>query len=256
MIISHQHKYVFIEVPHTGSTAISKELREHYDGELILDKHSNYSEFLSTANKEEKKYFVFATVRNPLDYIATLFYKFKTNHNGMYKDPSQFQRNGGWLSDDHLVKFDFVQKNPDFNLFFQHFYNSIYNNWVLLGHKRFDFILRFENLQNDFKTVLELMGIKPIRDLPVVNKTDRKADYLEGYTPDSQAHAVKYFGPFMNKWGYRIPENWDFNTIPLTSRIRYNSSEHMINFLSSYISLSPKNPFLQKCNKLYKTLSR
>ncbi len=32
MIIRHRYKYVFVELPHTGSTAISEELRELYDG--------------------------------------------------------------------------------------------------------------------------------------------------------------------------------------------------------------------------------
>lgn len=42
VIISHEHKYVFAELPHTGSTAVSRELRENYAGEKILGKHSTY----------------------------------------------------------------------------------------------------------------------------------------------------------------------------------------------------------------------
>ena len=41
MVISHKHRYVFVEIPHTGSHAISKELCEFYDGQIIHRKHAN-----------------------------------------------------------------------------------------------------------------------------------------------------------------------------------------------------------------------
>lgn len=36
MIISHEHKYLFIEIPLTASWAVRKELCEFYGGEAIL----------------------------------------------------------------------------------------------------------------------------------------------------------------------------------------------------------------------------
>jgi hypothetical protein len=32
MIISHQHRYVFVEMPRTGSRAVANELEAYYDG--------------------------------------------------------------------------------------------------------------------------------------------------------------------------------------------------------------------------------
>ena len=55
MIISHKYKYLFIETPHTGSTAISNELQENYDGQRILHKHAYYFEFARQASEEERK---------------------------------------------------------------------------------------------------------------------------------------------------------------------------------------------------------
>ena len=84
MIISHTHKYLFIELPMTGSTAISKELREQYDGVSILQKHSTYLDFLRVANEAEKQYFVFAGIRHPLDQVVSHYFKFKTGHDGQF----------------------------------------------------------------------------------------------------------------------------------------------------------------------------
>ena len=54
MIISHAHRYVFVEVPRTGSRAVATELREHYDGHEILRTHATYSDFLRQATDDER----------------------------------------------------------------------------------------------------------------------------------------------------------------------------------------------------------
>jgi len=48
MIVSHRHRYLFIEIPLTGSWAIHRELREHYGGSPILHKHASYPEYRRT----------------------------------------------------------------------------------------------------------------------------------------------------------------------------------------------------------------
>ena len=70
MIISDTYKYIFLETPRTGSTALSKELREKYGGYEIIHKHANYHEFLKQATPEQKEYYVFMGVRNPLDEVV------------------------------------------------------------------------------------------------------------------------------------------------------------------------------------------
>ncbi len=67
MIISHKYKHLFIELPLTASTAVSKELGENYGGSWILYKHAAYQDFLRQATAEEKEPFVFSSSHNPLD---------------------------------------------------------------------------------------------------------------------------------------------------------------------------------------------
>jgi hypothetical protein len=50
-------------------------LCELYDGEKILSKHSRYHEFLKIASEEEKKYFVFSGIRNPMDMVCERIFK-------------------------------------------------------------------------------------------------------------------------------------------------------------------------------------
>ena len=54
MIISHKYKFLFIGLPFSASSAISKELHLQYEGEPFLRKHSLYHEFKKVATKEEQ----------------------------------------------------------------------------------------------------------------------------------------------------------------------------------------------------------
>ena len=72
MIISHKYKFLFIGLPFSASSAISKELYTKYEGEPYLRKHSLYHEFIKIATIVEKKYFVFAVLRNPMEIVVTV----------------------------------------------------------------------------------------------------------------------------------------------------------------------------------------
>jgi len=248
MIISHKYKYLFIEIPHTASTAIGAELCEHYSGESILHKHANYSEFKHQASAEEKKYFTFGAVRNPLDSVITEYTKFKTNHRGVYTQPDVWERNGGWVSDDHLDRYNFIAKNDaTFTTFFEHFYKSLYNNWFLVGHTEVDFVMRFECIVEDFEIALGKIGIEPVRSLPVINASKRSRDYAEYWTPAAYVHAAHIFGPFMRKWGYEFPSDWPPTTVRWLDRLHFKALDIPVNIAARFFTLSPHtNPAVQK----------
>ncbi|MDY6876423.1 MAG: sulfotransferase family 2 domain-containing protein [Chloroflexota bacterium] len=223
MIVSHKHKYLFVELPHTGSTAISKELRENYDGVPILRKHAYYHEFLRVAKSEEKTYFVFAGMRNPLDEAISVYFKYKNNHKQNYTNPERLRKNGGHVTDDDLRKFNFIKNNnADFPTFFARFYRLPYNNLSILSHKRFDFIIRFENLQDDFAQALTLIGITQKRPLPMINRTaGKKKEFSAYYTPEIYEQARRVFGPFMRRWDYAFPPEWGDRPVPRSSQMQY-----------------------------------
>ena len=223
MVISDKYKYLFIEMYNTGSTSISNELCEFYDGRRILRKHSRYHEFLKTATEEQKKYFVFSGIRNPMDTVITVYSKFANNHKGKYTDPQQWRKNGGYVKDKRLQLFsDIKNAQLTFQEYFLKYYKVPYDRWSRLDHEKFNYIIRYENIQNDFRAVLQKLNIEPVRDLPTLNKTEGKQDYTNYYTPEIQKRAVFVFGPFMDKWGYSFPDDWHVKKTPLSSTILFS----------------------------------
>ena len=100
MVISHKHRYLFVEVPQTGSWAMHHELINYYDGEPILHKHATYLEFKRKYPVSEKKYTVFAVSRNPLDIYVSSFFKLKKDHKAAYSNSTNS------ISAGHIDYFD------------------------------------------------------------------------------------------------------------------------------------------------------
>ena len=209
MVISHKHRYLFVELPRTACTAITQELIACYDGEKILTKHSTYERFLRKASDAEKGYFVFSGIRNPLDRVVSAYLKLKKDHRQLHTRLKQKKRYS--LRNYYLLKqFEFVQQpNVTFADFFQKYYRFPYDDWSSLSHQNLDYIIRFENLQSDFSTVLNSLSISQKRPIPMLNKTEGKEQtFWDFYTPEIIPRAKRIFGPFMEKWDYSFPESW------------------------------------------------
>ncbi len=216
MIISDEHKYVFVELPWTASTAISKELREHYGGRRVLRKHSSYREFLKYASPEQKKYFVFSGVRNPLDELVSVYVKYVTDHRANYTN------NKNWVTRRKKRRYEWVQENtPSFAQFFLRFYHLPLENWSSLDHHHFDYVYRLENLQEDFAEILRRIGLQPMRSLPVVHRTEGKAAGQSYYKPETYKRARFVCGPLMERWGYEFPPEWHAGRAAWQSRLPY-----------------------------------
>ena len=246
MIISDDHRYVYVELPRTGSTAVAKELIAQYGGRRILKKHSTYLDFVDVAEEGQLGYFVFSSIRNPLDDAVSRFYKMKTDHHGRFSDPvrrkyrvgnrgaSQVRETGldakGRAPKSRTMferlenrKYQFIARNgADFESFFKRFYWLPYDTWARLSHEEMDFVIRFENLQADFSEALRRIGVEQTRPLPVINKTgDRALDFTEHYTEEIIPRARRVFGPYMRQWGYAFPDDWGQAEAPVSSEILY-----------------------------------
>lgn len=177
MIISHKHKYIFVGLPFSGSSAISKELLELYDGESIFTKHTNIQSVLKSKEINIKEYFVFAVYRDPIEIIKSIYSKYINNSKGVYTDDKYLIKNGGHISKKSINMYHYIQSE---NLSFHSFVNLNkkrflpYDNVFTINEKHLDFKIDFNKLSEDFKLVLNKIGIQQVREIPVYNKTKNK----------------------------------------------------------------------------------
>lgn len=227
VVISHRHRYLFVQLPQTACTAVQNELIEHYGGEKILFKHALYSDFLAQATGDEKTYFTFSSLRNPLDIAVSKFFKYRTDHVGAYSEQrlkkfGRLHKYVLWYTDRRRYRF-ITERDASFEDFFRRFYKLPYASWAILDHHRFDYLIRYENLQEDFREVIHRIGVEPVRDLPAGNVTGQKSrDFWSYYdSPELRARARRLFSRYMEEWGYEWPG--EFLTYPAGSKAAYRA---------------------------------
>ena len=223
MIISHKYKFLFIGLPFSASSAITKELHANYEGKPFLRKHSLYHEFEKVATKEEQKYFVFAVLRNPMEIAVTVYEKMKVNAKGNFTNPDLFKENGGHITKNHRLRFNYIKtNNASFQEYFIKFHTKPYDNLSSITLDKCDFVIRYENISEDYLLALKKAGIDNPTPLPVANKTKgKKQDMSLYYTEDIRKQAIYVFGPFLARYNYSFPEEWGQVNVPITSFIKF-----------------------------------
>ncbi len=220
MVVCHKHRYVFIQTMKTASTTIAAELCLHYDGRMILHKHATLGEYLAQAGSDEKDYFSFAGVRNPLDVAVSRFVLRRSRN-----------RNADQA---HQEQNRFIHENDgDFGAYFRRYGTSpgvgvgvVPSNWPSPEFQSIDHIYRYEDLQSEFSKILQKIGIDQIRELPQDNRTDAKTDFLSYYDDETLALAYKVYRPYLDRWGYEVPARfrtqspWTQINTTLLSRLR------------------------------------
>jgi len=223
MIISHKYKFLFIGLPFSASSAITKELHAKYEGKPYLRKHSLYHEFIKVATKKEKGYFVFAVLRNPMEIAVTVYEKMKANAKGNFTNPDLFNENGGHITKNHRIRFNYIKdNNATFQEYFLKFHSKPYDNYSSMTIDNCDFVIRHENIAEDYLLALNKAGVEVPFSLPVANKTAGKKNNLsEYYTQEIRKQAIYVFGPFLAKYNYSFPEKWGNINIPPLSKIKF-----------------------------------
>jgi hypothetical protein len=209
MVISDRHRYVFVEVPQTASSALAAELIENYAGRRIFRKHTDYLRFHRSATPEEREYRVLAAVRNPLDIVVSKFVKARDDHREVYGSNRSRSAPWGYRFRPEAREFAFIAKNgPEFDKFVRRFFRRTYNNRACLlpPHAH---VLRYERLNEDFQKWLGSIGLEAVRPIPFRHRTEGKdRNFEEWYAGDLRRHAVRVFGPYMRRWGYDFPPDW------------------------------------------------
>ena len=250
MIISHKYKYIFIGLPLAASTAISKELCEQYEGKPILAKHSIYQDFLKIATEEEKKYSVIACARNPLDLSVSYYTKMINDISGNFSNERLLRKNGGHLKmRDYKLSRYLRDNNSSYGDFLRRYYLFPFDNWLSITSPYCGFIIRFENLQEDFEKALKYCNISPKRKLPIINKTKNKVGFESFYNEKNSELSLSIFGPYMLKHGMPFPEIWKEKKVSSFSLLLFKLFGYIRKIY--WIKKSYRNT---KAQKVYKNL--
>ena len=147
-----------------------------------------YYEFSKLATEEEKKYFVFAVLRNPMEIAVTVYEKMKVNAKGNFTNTQLFQKNGGHITDQQLERFKFIQDNKaSFQEYFLQFFTKPHDTLASMTVNKCDFVIRYEHIAKDYITALKMAGVVSPFPLPVANKTSgKKKNAMDYYTEEIQ----------------------------------------------------------------------
>ena len=236
---------LFIGLPFSASSAISKELSLQYSAKRILRKHSLHYEFKKNAVKKECDYFVFAVLRNPMDIVVTIYEKMRVNAKGNFNNPKLFIENGGHITRKQRMHFKFIHENEaTFQQYFCKFFTKPYDNLASLTIQHCDYVIRYENIAKDYLTALKKAGIHNPRPLPVFNKTLGKSlKIIDYYTDDVKERAISVFSPFFEKYNYSFPENWGFTKSSLKARMQFRILAVLRKINQIYIKKLPPPTF-------------
>lgn len=209
MVINHQYRFCYFAIPRTGSQATTKVLIDEFGSQEIMRMHTSYDEFQEQASDDEKEYYTFCAVRNPLDSLVSAYFKKKTDHRGRFSRGT-FLRTGRPVAELALEKYRFItEQQATFAEYFKKFHTTPYR---LPRHestvRQVDFVMKFEELEDDFAKFLKHFNL-PLRSIPKVNKTkQRSADFLSYYTPEIIPQAMEVMKDIMANHGYSFPAEW------------------------------------------------
>ena len=179
MIISREHRFVFVQVPQTASTFLGNLFIEKYGGEKILDKHSTYTEFLKVATEDEKTYAVMIGKRNPMNKAATRYAR-RVERRGIE------HRN----MEEILNDFEINKWNPHLRECYPYA----------------DHVISQENLVHDLCATFSALDLAADDIPPWSERTGKKLDHYSHYYSDALVPlALEAFGNEMDQLNYKVP---------------------------------------------------
>lgn len=223
-MISHKHKFIFVRIPKSASSSIINLVNEFEWTGLGAYKMNGLSDIFDYFNISTPVYFKDERVLSER-YLDDVGYKLVIGSACRLKTSKEYER----VWDDYF-KFAFVRNPWDrmisnwkmlmSNISFVEFVklypyrNNLGCIWHTLpmwthifdnkGNKLVDFIGKFENLQEDFNTICDKIGI-PQKQLPHKNATKHK-HYTEYYDEETKEIVAKKYAKDIEYFGYKFGE--------------------------------------------------
>jgi hypothetical protein len=202
-MISLQKRFLFVHIPKTAGNSIQSALRGYSEDQLValrkeqdgierfglrnpnyqIKKHSTLGEYRNALGNEQfRALYKFTCVRNPWDRMVS--YYFTPTQTPETWDRKKFRKIiSEAVSIADYLRLDNVEGDPFANL---------------------DYIMRFENLTEDFHTVCRTLAISP-PTLPQYNRSSR--DHYSKYYDDELRELVRTrFAAEIERFGYTFEE--------------------------------------------------
>jgi len=192
MIVSHDKKFVYFHAPKTGGTSVGAVLKKYSSFKsqtlhCILHPHADAA-FCFDLLGELKflEYFKFGCVRNPWDLQVSRYFYIKSIKTHERHD---------WTRNGFKMFIDIFSKNMN-NMNFNQFR---YNDRLIL-----DYVVKFENIQQDLNTACDKIGI-PKQRVPHINKTNHK-HYTEYYDDETRQIVAEKYAKDIEYFGYKFED--------------------------------------------------
>lgn len=227
MIISHKHKFIFIATPKCASTTIEAALAplhqinaNQFDDNPDSFYHrqwhiapKNLKTHFKEMNWNWDKYFKFAFVRNPWDRLVS---NFKYQKKLVY---STDKHGKFFRADGEISNLTIQAKQSIYEEFKKNTKENNFKLWLSRdrgvgpcfdflsdkgGNLMMNFVGKVENLQEDFDTICDKIGI-PKQQLPHANKTKHKY-YTEYYDDETRAIIAEKYAKDIEHFGYKFGE--------------------------------------------------
>ena len=203
-MISDKYKCIYIHIPKTGGSSVEIALdkpQNCWDRQNnVWKQHCSIHQLRDIYNVAIDKYYKFTVVRNPWSRAVSdhaWFTKETSNFYNLLKQATlkdYLQCTGGYEKVAHL-------DNPTGRG--DHFYTQ--HSYIMIDGKcTMDYIIRFENFQQDFNKVCDKIGISR-QQLPHKNKTKHK-HYTEYYDDETRQIVAEIYAKDIEYFGYEFGE--------------------------------------------------
>ena len=194
MTILHKNEFIFVHIPKCGGCSVA---RPQYYKRFGHDLRNENFKYYKDSTLRKNSQFSFTFVRNPWERLISS-YKYLSNGGNNINDLKDYNN---LFSKHGSLKNTIL--NWDVSYFNQiHFKPQC--DWICDDTKNIivDFVGRFENLQKDYDTVCDKIGI-PRQELPHENKTTHK-HYTEYYDDETRQIVAEKYAKDIEYFDYKF----------------------------------------------------
>jgi hypothetical protein len=229
MIVSHEHKFIFLKTKKTAGTSIELALSALCGERDVITPLAEIDEALRAGGRGAQNWRLHGWWGSPRPFFERRFLKFTAEDYGFYNhmpaeqarkllnddavwrsyfkfafDRNPWDRQVSW----YLYKTKSKRVRPSFERFMasrRRAYVTNYAQYTIEGALAVDFVGRYESLEEDLNKALQMAGVKRRLAVPHTNVTPNKDEsrgYRSYYSPATEALVAEWYQPEIALLGY------------------------------------------------------